>query len=331
MKPKVIFGGVPGMLAGDIAKMEQYVRQEYPAVEFHFYGEDVISREELIRVGQGAKVLISWDQPMDDETYQALDLTAYCSASVGFNAANIEAASRQGVYVANVPDYCSHEVATHTISLMLALYRRFYTMFEYVKRGGWDLSPMDNITRFEESVVGLLGFGRIPQKVAQKLAGFGVTILAYDPYMSAESMAGFGVTKVELPELLARSDYLSLHSPLLPATEKMLNRETIDRMKDGACLINTARGGLVDEAALYDALVSGKIRAAGLDVLSAEPPDDMGQKLIGLDNVIVTAHSSYVSNQASDDQIRSTARNVADFLNGRIASHTLNQNKLEGA
>lgn len=327
MKKKVIFGGVPGMAQADIKKMEKYVLEECPEADFYFYGEETLAREELIRIGQDAQVLISWDQEMDDETYQAMNLKAYCAASVGFNAANIEAASRNQVYVINVPDYCTHEVATHTLTLILALYRRFYQMPAYIKAGNWDLEPMAGIKRFENSKVGLLGFGRIPRALAQKLSGFGLEILAYDPYVDQEEMKKLGVKKVELDQLFEESDYLSLHSPLTADSQKLVSREKIALMKDGAFIVNTARGGLMDEEALYEALVSGKIRAAGLDVLAEEPPSEMGKKLIALDNTIVTGHSSYASLEASDEQIRMTAQNVALFLSNQVPQGTLNKNK----
>lgn len=325
MAKKVLFGGVPGMMKEDIEKMERYVLEEYPGVDYHFYGEQTLSREDLLAIGKDADVLISWDQEMDDELYAAMNLTAYCAASIGFNAANLEAATRQGVYVANIPDYCTDEVATHAITLMLALYRKFYKMVDYIKGGNWDLSPMEGIRRFETSTVGLLGFGRIPRAVAKKLSGFGVEILAYDPFVSAEDMAALGVKKAELDDLLSQSDYISLHSPLMPSTKHMINKESIEKMKDGAFLINTARGGLVDEEALYDALRRGKIQAAGLDVLTHEPPSEIGQKLIALDNTIVTGHSSYVSLEAADAQIRMTAKNVASFLAGQVPQDTVNK------
>ena len=325
MTKKVIFGGVPGMTQSDIDKMEQYLLEEYPEVDFYFYGEDTISKEELLMVGKDADVLISWDQEMDDEIYSSLNLTAYCAASTGFSPANVDAASKNGVYVANVPDYCMEEVSSHTVTLILSLYRRLYRMVDYVKEGNWDLSPMKNIKRFENSTVGLMGLGRIPRKVSEKLSGFGVEIISYDPFVSKEDMKELGVKKVDLDELLAQSDYLSLHTPLMESTEKIINKENISKMKDGAYLINTARGGLINEEALLEALDSGKIRAAGLDVLRDEPPSQIGRKLIDHENTIVTGHCSYVSIESSDEQIRKTAINVAMFLSGEIPKYTLNK------
>lgn len=330
MSKKVLFGGVPGMMEEDIKKMGKYVLEEYPEAEFHYYGEHTISKEKLIEIGKDAEVLVSWDQEMDDETYRALDLKAYCAASIGYNAANINAASKNGVYVANVPDYCTDEVASHAITLMLYLYRRLYIMVDYIKEGHWDLSPMDGIRRFEDSTIGLMGFGRIPRAIVAKLRGFGVNIIAYDPFVDHEDMKNQGVKKVSLEELFKESDYLSLHSPLLDSTKNTVNRDRLSMMKDGAFIINTARGGLIEEEALYEALCEGKIAAAALDVLVDEPPSEIGKKLIELKNTVITGHSSYVSMEASDQQIRMTAKNVSEFLKGEIPASTLNIKKING-
>lgn len=329
MSKKVLFGGVPGMMDADIKKMERYILEEYPQVDFHFYGEQTISKEELLKIGKDADVLVTWDQEMDDEIYKTLNLKAYCAASTGYNAANIDAATRNGVYVINAADYCTNEVATHAITLMLYMYRRLYHMVDYIKEGNWDLNPMDGITRFENSTVGLMGFGRMAQAIARKLSGFGVNIIAYDPFIEEENMKALGVKKVELEELFKNSDYLSLHSPLLESTKNTVNKETIALMKDGVFIINTARGGLMDEEAIYDALCSGKIAAVGLDVLVDEPPSEIGKKIIAHKNAVVTGHSSYVSMEASDQQIRITARNVAKFLQGKIPEGTLNKHDIE--
>lgn len=324
MSKKVLFGGVPGMMEEDMKKMEKYVLEEYPEAEFHFYGEPTVSKEKLMEIGKDVDVLISWDQEMDDEIYKTLNLKAYCAASVGFNAANINAATKNGVYVINVPDYCTNEVATHTVTLMLYLYRKLYHMVDYIEEGNWDLSPMDGIRRFEDCTVGLMGFGRIPRAVARKLQGFGVEIIAYDPFVDEENMKNAGVKKVELEDLFKNSDYLSLHSPLLDSTANTVNKETIAMMKDGAFIVNTARGGLMNEEDLLEALDSGKIAAAGLDVLVDEPPSEIGKRLIAHKNTVVTGHSSYASIEASDEQIRMTSKNVAKFLRGEVPEGTLN-------
>lgn len=314
---------MPGLPDEYVTRLCQYIMQEAPEAEVVFYGKEVVSSNELITLGQDAKVLVSWDQPMDDKTYEAMSLRAYCLASVGYDAANLPAATRQGVYVVNVPDYCTQEVATHTIALMLSLHRRLPRLTQHVLSGYWNSDPLSGVRRFENSTVGLLGFGRIGQAVARKLQGFGVTVLACDPAHDVAFMREQGVKKVEFTNLLQASDYLSLHTPLLESTKEILDREAFRLMKPGLQLINTARGGLIDEDALLAALNEGVVHSAALDVLAVEPPA-RNHPLLSHPSVIVTGHTAYFSIDSSDYQLRLTVKNVALFLQHEIPVHTLN-------
>lgn len=328
-RKKVALCGVPGMNKEDIEKMEIYIKEEYDNVEFLFLSEDVLGKEELIEKCKDVEVLVSWDQEMDDEIYEKLNLRAYCAASTGFNAPNLPAATRNKVIVTNVMDYCVDEVATHTIMLMLACNKKIYSMVPYVKDGNWDLSIVGKIKRFENSTVGLFGFGSIPKAVARKLAGFGVNMIAYDPFVSEEDMESLNVDKVDLDTLFANSDYLSLHTPLLPSTEEIINKETLKEMKPTAFLINTARGGLVNHEDLYEALLNNHIQGAGLDVLENEPPKEIDKKIIALPNTIVTAHSAYLSEEAAYSQIRVTAKIVGQILSSNLPINIQNPEVLD--
>ncbi len=314
-RKKVALCGIPGMKKEDIKKMEKYVRNEYPEVDFLFLSEKVLKKEDLIEKCQDVEVLISWDQEMDEETYEKLNLRAYCAASIGYNAANIEAATKNNVIVTNVPNYCLDEVATHTIMLMLACYRKLYSMVPYVKSGNWDLDILGNIKRFEDSIVGLLGFGSIARAVAKKLRGFGIKIISYDPFVNKEEMEELNVLKVQLDTLFKESDYLSLHTPLLDTTKEIIDKDSLKKMKPTAYLINTARGGLINHEDLYQALTNNYIQGAGLDVLENEPPKEIDKKLIALPNTIITGHSAYLSEEASDLQLKITAKTVGRILN----------------
>ncbi|WP_333638147.1 C-terminal binding protein [Tissierella praeacuta] len=324
VKKKVALCGVPGMNREDIEKMEKYIKEEYKDVEFLFLTENVLEKEELIELCQDVEILISWDQEMDDEIYEKLNLRAYCAASTGFNAANIEAATRNKVIVTNVVDYCVDEVATHAIMLMLGCNKKIYSMVPYVKNGNWDLSVLGKIQRFENSTVGLLGFGSIPKAVAKKLSGFHLNIISYDPFVNEEDMKTLNVTKVDLDTLFKESDYLSLHTPLLESTKNIINKEVFKIMKSTAFLINTARGGLINHEDLYEALTNNYIQGAGLDVLENEPPKEIDKKIISLPNTIVTAHSAYLSEEASNSQIRITAEAVGKILNSSIPNNVKN-------
>lgn len=326
---KVGLCGVPGMKKNDIKKMEKYIKEEYENIEFTFISEEVLEKDALIEAAKDLEVLISWDQEMDDEIYEKLNLRAYCASSIGFDAANVEAATRNKVIVTNVADYCVDEVAVHTVMMILACNRKLYKMVPYVKEGNWDLDVLGSIKRFEGSTVGLLGFGSIPRSVATKLGGFGVNILAFDPFVSEEDMKEYNVKKVELDELLKESDYLSLHTPLLPSTEKIINMDNIKKMKSTAYIINTARGQLINQKDLSEALEKGLIQGAGLDVLKNEPPKKSDRAIIDSPNTIVTAHSAYVSDEASDAQLRITAKNVARILRSKTPINVRNPKVLE--
>lgn len=326
---KVGLCGVPGMKKNDIEKMEKYIKEQYRDVDFTFISEDVLEKEELIEKCKDLEVLISWDQEMDDEIYERLNLRAYCAASIGFNAGNVEAASRNNVIVTNVSDYCVDEVAVHTLMMILACNRKLSKMIPYVKEGNWDLEVLGSIRRFEGSTVGLLGFGSIPKSVASKLSGFGVKVISYDPFVSEEEMKDYDVKKVELDDLLAESDYLSLHTPLVPSTDKIINKENIAKMKSTAYIINTARGALIDQKDLAEALENDLLQGAGLDVLENEPPMESDRAIIDSPNTIVTAHSAYVSDEASDSQLRITSEIVADILRSKVPINVKNPEVLD--
>lgn len=326
---KVGLCGVPGMKKNDIKKMEKYIKEEYGNVEFLFISESVLEKQELIERCKDLEVLISWDQEMDDEIYQKLNLRAYCAASIGFNASNIEAATRNNIIVTNVADYCVDEVAVHTVMMILACNRKLNLMIPYVKDGNWDLEVLGSIKRFEGSTIGLLGFGSIPRSVAVKLGGFGVDIIAYDPFVSEEQMKDFNVTKVDLDTLLKESDYLSLHTPLLPSTDKIINMENIKKMKPTAYIINTARGALINQRDLSEALENNLIQGAGLDVLENEPPKEIDREIIDSSKTIVTAHSAYVSDEASDSQLRITSKIVGNILKSKTPINVRNPQILD--
>lgn len=329
MSKKVVFCGVPGMKKQDIDNMEKYVKEEYVDVDFHFLGEEILDKYYLIEKAKDAEIIISWDQEMDDEIYESLNLKAYCAASTGFNAPNIDAATKNGVIVTNVSGYCTDEVANHTVMMILSLNRKLHKMVPYVKDGNWDLDILGKIKRFKGSTVGLYGFGSISKSVCEKLSGFGVNIISTDPIVSEDEMKKFGVLKVDLDTLLKESDYLSLHTPLLPSTERIINMENLKKMKPTSFLINTARGGLIDFDDLYEALNKGVIQGAGLDVLENEPPQENDKKIIDHPNTIVTAHSAYLSEEASDAQIRITAKIVGQILRGEKPDNIRNEKVLD--
>jgi D-3-phosphoglycerate dehydrogenase len=194
-----------------------------------------------------------------------------------------------------------------------------------VARGGWDFKLAGSVPRTAGKTLGLFGLGGIARIMARKALGFDMKVLAYDPYVRKTDLQ---VTLVDLDELLAKSDFLSLHAPFTPETERIINTDTISRMKTGACLINTSRGKLIDEKALAEALKNGKLAGAALDVLSSEPPEK-DNPLVGLPNIIITPHSSFFSNESFIELKEKAARNLVEVLTGLPARYCLNREVLK--
>ena len=238
---------------------------------------------------------------------------------IGVDMVDLQAAADHGIPVANVADFCMDEVSDSTIGFIFDLNRRTFILDRYVRCGGWGSTrsiPFWPPPRLRGQTLGIVGLGNIGQVVARKAGCLGLKLLAYDPYVQPERAASLDVELVTLQELLQRSDYVTLHCPLIPETRGLIGAAQLAMMKPSACLINMARGPVVVQSALYEALVNQTITAAALDVLEQEPPkpDD---PLLHLDNVIITPHSSSGSVE-SIIQLRSdTAQNVVDMLNGK--------------
>jgi len=212
---------------------------------------------------------------------------------IGVDNVDIAAATNAGIVVTKVPDYCMDEVSDHAMALLLSLVRKIPYANSLVHAGRWEMPAVVPIHRLRGSVLGLVGFGRIPQLVAPKAQAFGLKVVAFDPYIPQDVMTRAGVEKVEFDELLKMSDYISIHSPLLPETHHLFNADVFRKMKPTAYLVNTARGPIVDETALAHALDARQLAGAALDVLSQEPPN--GSPLFGRNNVILTPHTSFYS------------------------------------
>jgi D-3-phosphoglycerate dehydrogenase len=212
---------------------------------------------------------------------------------IGVDNVDIAAATNAGIVVTKVPDYCIDEVSDHAMALLLSLVRKIPYANSLVHAGRWEMPAVVPIHRLRGSVLGLVGFGRIPQLVAPKAQAFGLKVVAFDPYIPQEVMTRAGVERVEFAELVKMSDYISIHSPLLPETHHFFNADVFRKMKPTAYLVNTARGPIVDETALAHALDARQLAGAALDVLSQEPPS--GSPLFGRNNVILTPHTSFYS------------------------------------
>lgn len=234
---------------------------------------------------------------------------------IGVDTIDIEAASRKGIMVANIPTYCLDEVATHATALILACSRKIVYLNDKVKNGIWDVKLAIPINAPSASTVGLVGFGRIPRAVSQKVQALGFKVIAFDPYVTQAQAAPHGVTMVDLPTLLQKADYVSIHCPLTQETRGSFNYETFRQMKQNAYLINTARGAVVNEKDLAAALGDGLIAGAALDVLEKDGID-LDNPLRQMENVIITPHAAWYSEQSIMRRRTQTIEEVIQVLQG---------------
>jgi D-3-phosphoglycerate dehydrogenase len=242
-------------------------------------------------------------------------------AGVGVDNVDVEAATRRGIVVANAPESTVTSASEHTIGLLVALARNIPQAHAALKQGRWERSAWGGI-ELEGKTLGVLGFGRIGQQVARRALGLGMRVVAYDPFVAKERFRELGVERGESPDaVLAAAEFLTLHLPLTAETHGFLDRAAIEKLPDGARLINAARGELVDEDALAEALRSGRIAAAALDVYSEEP---YSGPLLELDNVVVTPHLAASTEEAQDRAGVIVAEQVAAALEGAVVTNAVN-------
>jgi D-3-phosphoglycerate dehydrogenase len=247
---------------------------------------------------------------------------------IGVDNVDIPAATERGIVVTKVPDYCIDEVSDHAVALLLAAVRKIPFANSMVHSGRWEMPAVVPIHRLRGTTLGLVGFGRIPQLVAPKAQAFGMRVVAFDPYIPKAVFDSAKVESVDFPQLLKTSDYVSIHAPLLPETQGLFNADAFRQMKRHAYLINTARGPIVDEAALAQALDAGQIAGAALDVMTKEPPT--GSPLLGRPNVIITPHTSFYSEESLNDLETKAAEEVVRVLKGEAPRNPVNPEALKG-
>ena len=243
---------------------------------------------------------------------------------VGVDNIAVDTATELGIVVTYVPDYCVDEVSDHVMALLLAWNRRIVLFDVATKTKGWGAEGLGmRIMRLRGKKLGVVGFGRIGRSVCSKALAFGFEVLAYDPIISAEAVAEHGAQMVDLPTLLRESDFVTLHSPLIPETRNMIGKNELAQMKPDAFLINAARGGLIDEDAVYEALTSGQIAGAGVDVVEdVAPPLD--HRLLQLKNVIATPHTAFFSQEAVLELEERAAGEVARVFQGKMPDNVIN-------
>jgi len=268
-------------------------------------------------------VLVTYAKITADMIRQMTKCRIISRFGIGVDNVDIPVATEKGIVVTKVPDYCIDEVSDHAMALLLSAVRKIPMGTEQVHAGTWKMPNFVPIHRLRGSVLGLAGFGRIPQLVAPKAQAFGMKVIAFDPYLPKEVFTKAGVEQVDFPTLLKRSDYISVHSPLTPETKGLFNADAFKQMKKGAYIVNTARGPVIDEQALAAAIDSGHIAGAGLDVMTNEPP--VNSPLIGKKNVIITPHTSFYSDESLVELQTKAAQEVANVLTGKPARNPVNE------
>lgn len=247
---------------------------------------------------------------------------------IGLDNIDVETATQLGIAVTNVPTYCLEEVSDHAMALLLGLARKIPRLDQVVKNRGWDRNIGPQVFRLRGQRLGLIGFGKIAQLIVPKAKGFGLEIVVYTPRLTDEVAAQHGVQRVDLDQLITTSDFISLNCPLTPETHHLINADRLQAMKPTAYLINTARGDIIDNDALYTALTEGWIAGAGLDVLPDEPPSP-DFNLLGLDDAIITPHSAFWSEESIYDLQVTAAQEVTRVLSGEMPHSLMNPEVLE--
>jgi D-3-phosphoglycerate dehydrogenase len=279
---------------------------------------------ELVELAPLADAILTCWKPV---TPAVLDVAERCLVvnryGIGLDNIAVDHATQLGMLVTNVPEFCLEEVSDQAIALLLACARGIVRHARATRVGTWDLKSVMPVPRLRGQTLGLIGYGNIARALVPKALGFGLEIMAYTPRLASDTLAGIGRATNDLDLLLRESDYISIHAPLTAETQNLIDARALQIMKPSAYLINTSRGAIIDEGALYQALTEGWIAGAGLDVLIQEPPDP-AQPLLALDNVVVTPHTGFYSETAIEELARGAAQQTAQVFRGELPTNIVN-------
>lgn len=292
------------------------------------YEGDSRTPEEVRAATAGAAGVLNCYSQMPAEVIRSLGgCRIIARYGIGLDTIDLQEATAKGILVTNVPDYCIDEVSDHALALILALARGIVRLDRAVHQGSWSPADARPLHRIPGRTLGVVGFGRIARRLAEKAAALGFRVVATDPYVPAEAMLAAGVEPRDLGALLAESDVVSLHAPLSDESRHLVGAPELARMKNGAVLVNTSRGPLVDVEALREALESGRLGGAGLDVLETEPPTS-DDPLLARPDVIVTPHAAFYSEESIAELQRKAAEQVVAALSGRRPPYAVNADEL---
>lgn len=302
---------------------------EKRGVAFEAYQLKFAPQAELIAKIRDADVVVVNMAPMTEAVIGALNqCRLIIRHGIGYDNVDLKAATRKGIRVANIPDYCPDEVAEHTVALMLASWRKLFVSLEVLKessrKGQWDFQRCYPIFKLSGKTVGIVGCGRIGSRVLQRMRGFDVNLLVCDPYLSPERKRELGIETVYLETLLQQSDIVTLHTSLTPETRGLIGERQLRVMKKTAHLINTSRGPVVDAGALARALREGWIAGAAIDVYEKEPPDPE-MELFRLDNATLAPHLGWYSEESGWDIRAKIVEDIDRFLKGQPPRFVVNK------
>lgn len=284
----------------------------------------VRSRDEFIAASGRAAAVLNSNFPITADLIETLNRCQVISRyGSGYDNIDVDAASRKRIPVCNVPVFCIEEVANRALTLLLAASCELLRLDRFARAGTWGVHNLPYAYEIEGRTLGLVGFGKIARAVSRRARSFGFRIIAYDPYVEPAVMAAEHVEAREIDELLATSDYISVHTPLNARTRHLLDRRRLALLKSSALLINTSRGAIIEEEALVDALKNRRIAGAGLDVFEHEPPD-RNNALLALDNVILTPHCAAHTLAATERLRRAAIDNILRALRGEPLQNVVN-------
>ena len=284
------------------------------------------SEEEIVAASDGAEVVLCGGSPKITAAVirRLPGLKAVVRYGIGVDTIDLVECTKRGIYVANVPDYCIDEVATHALTLILNWSRKLPIAQQTIKSGDWDIAALRPLESPRDQVLGLLGFGRIAQALCRMSRAIGFQVWAHDPYVEKNRIQKKGAKPVSLKQLLRGADFISLHLPLTATTRHIINAQTLREMKAASFLINTARGELVDEQALQRALMEGRIGAAGLDVMEHEPPTS-DHPLRFSERAIITPHCAWYTQRSQMELRQKACAEVIRVLRGGVPKHLVNK------
>lgn len=314
------------IVTDDKAPSDLALEQEvFKKIDANLKAIGVTKEKDLTEKAANCDAILAKNNP--PVTNKVLSLLEKCQiiarAGMGVDSIDVSAAEKNNTFVTNVTSYCEDEVSDHAITLILTCLRKVARLNREVKGGEWDRESIKPAHRLNRMTLGLVGFGKIAQKLAKKANQFGFNLVGCDPYVSQDEFSDSGAEKTSMEKLLDKSDVVSIHVPLTSETNHLFGSREFKKMKTSAYIVNTSRGEIIDQTALTYALEKEWIAGAGLDVLEEEPPQD--SSLLRLDNVVITPHVAWYSEEAEEESRQKAAREVKRVLTGEKPLNPINR------